>query len=217
MRVVVVYSGGLDSTVLLYHLRQEGHAIRALSVDYGQRHRRELDAATEIAAALGVEHRIVDLRTVGTLLGGSALTAPTIAVPREEYARKNMETTTVPNRNMLLLALAIAWAAQERDDAVAFAAHAGRTLTYPDCRPDFAAAMDQAAHVADWQPIAVLAPFVTWHKADIVRRGQALGVPFERTWSCYVGGVQHCGECGTCRDRRAAFAEAGVSDPTAYG
>ncbi len=216
MRVVLVFSGGLDSTVLLYHLRQEGCALRALSVDYGQRHRRELDAAAAIAAALELEHRIVDLPSLGALLSGSALTSPSIAVPREEYGRENMEATTVPNRNMVLLALAIAWAAQQHDDAVAFAAHAGRTLTYPDCRPAFAAAMDHAARLADWRPIAVLAPFVTWRKADIVRRGHALGVPLERTWSCYVGGAQHCGECATCRDRRAAFAEAGVSDPTEY-
>jgi len=216
MRIVVVYSGGLDSTVLLYHLRHEGHNLRALSVDYGQRHRRELDAAAEIAAGLGLEHRIVELTGLGTLFAGSALTSTAIAVPREEYARQNMETTTVPNRNMLLLSLAIAWAAGQHDDAVAFAAHAGTTLTYPDCRPEFAAAMDHAARLADWRPIAVLAPFVTWRKADIVRRGEALGVSLGRTWSCYVGGVRHCGECATCRDRRAAFAEAGVSDPTEY-
>ncbi len=216
MRVVVVYSGGLDSTVLLYHLRSEGHTVRALSVDYGQRHRRELDAAADIATALGLEHRIVDLTNFGALVSWSALTSSAIAVPREEYARENMEVTTVPNRNMVLLALAIAWAAGQHDDAVAFAAHAGRTLTYPDCRPEFAAAMDHAARLADWRPIAVLAPFVTWRKADIVRRGHALGVPLERTWSCYIGGPRHCGECATCRDRRAAFAEAGVGDPTEY-
>jgi 7-cyano-7-deazaguanine synthase len=216
MRVVVVYSGGLDSTVLLYQLRHEGHDVRALSIDYGQRHRRELDAATEIAAALGLEHRIVDLSGLGTLLSGRALISTAVAVPRQEYAQDNLEATTVPNRNMVLLALAIAWAAHLHDDAVAFAAHTGTTLTYPDCRPAFAAAMDQAARLADWRPLAVLAPFITWRKADIVRRGNELGVPLGRTWSCYVGGARHCGECGTCRDRRAAFADAGVSDPTKY-
>ncbi len=216
MRVILVYSGGLDSTVLLYHLRDAGHVVRALSVNYGQRHHRELAAAADIAQSLAVEHRIVDVTGLGALLPGRALTSTAANVPREEYARENLEATTVPNRNMLLLAIAIAWAAHLHDDAVAFAAHAGTTLTYPDCRPEFAAAMDQAARVADWQPIAVLAPFVTWRKADVVRRGRELGVPMERTWSCYVGGEQHCGTCGTCRDRRAAFAEAGVVDPTEY-
>jgi 7-cyano-7-deazaguanine synthase len=216
MRVIVAYSGGLDSTVLLYHLRDAGHELRALSVDYGQRHRRELQAAADMAAALGLEHRIVDLTGLGALVPGLALTSTTAEVPREEYARENMEVTTVPNRNMVLLALAIAWAAHRRDDAVAFAAHAGTALTYPDCRPEFAAAMDQAARLADWRPIAVLAPFVAWRKADIVRRGQVLGVPLERTWSCYIGGARHCGACATCRDRRAAFAAAGVTDPTEY-
>jgi 7-cyano-7-deazaguanine synthase len=216
VRIIVVFSGGLDSTVLLGQLRHDGHEVRSLSVNYGQRHHRELAAAADITTALGVEHRVVDLTGLSTLLPGLALTTPGLDVPREEYARGNLETTTVPNRNMILLSLAVAWAAHRRDDAVAFAAHAGTTLTYPDCRPEFAAAMDQAARLADWRPIAVLAPFITWRKADIVRRGQELGAPMERTWSCYVGGARHCGTCGTCRDRRAAFAEAGVADPTEY-
>jgi 7-cyano-7-deazaguanine synthase len=117
---------------------------------------------------------------------------------------------------MVLLAAAIAWAAELRCDAVTFAAHAGTTMTYPDCRPEFAAAMDQAARLADWRPIAVLAPFVTWRKSEVVRRGHELAVPFAQTWSCYLGGDRHCGTCGTCRDRRAAFATAGLHDPTDY-
>jgi 7-cyano-7-deazaguanine synthase len=213
MRVVLVYSGGLDSTVLLYHLRHEGHEVRTLSVDYGQRHRRELASAEAITTAIGVDHRVVDLRGLGQLLAGRALIAPTEDVPREEYSRENLEITTVPNRNMVLLSLAIAWAAEQHWDAVAFAAHAGSTMTYPDCRPEFAAAMNQAARLADWRPIAVLAPLVTWSKADIVCRGAELAVPFEATWSCYVGGEQPCGTCGTCRERQAAFADAGIPDP----
>ncbi len=216
MRTVVIYSGGLDSTVLLYQLRHEGHEVKALSVHYGQRHRRELQAAAAIAAALGLEHRVVDLAGLAGLLPGVALTSAGAEVPREEYGRSNLEVTTVPNRNMVLLAVAIAWAAALGDDAVAFAAHAGASITYPDCRPEFAGAMDRAAQECDWRPIRVLAPFVSWHKADIVRRGHALGVPLGRTWSCYVGGERHCGTCGTCRDRRAAFTAAGVPDPTDY-
>jgi 7-cyano-7-deazaguanine synthase len=127
-----------------------------------------------------------------------------------------MALTTVPNRNMILLALGLAWAAHCHFDAAAFAAHAGLTVTYPDCRPEFAQSLDAAARLCDWEPLRVLAPFVTWTKGEVVRRGAALGVPFARTWSCYVGGSRHCGTCGTCRDRREAFAAAGVADPTEY-
>ncbi len=216
MQVVVVYSGGLDSTVLLYHLRGEGHGVKALSVNYGQRHARELDAARAITAALGVEFRLLDLSCLGTLFPGTALTSSEVAVPMVEYDPASMQMTTVPNRNMVLLAVALAWAAHLEYDGVAFAAHAGVTTTYPDCRPAFVEAMDRVAQEADWRRLRVLAPFVKWTKTEVVRRGAALGVPFGQTWSCYVGGPRHCGQCGTCRDRRQAFTEAGILDPTEY-
>jgi len=127
-----------------------------------------------------------------------------------------MKATTVPNRNMLLLAVGLAWAAREGLDAVAYAGHAGVSTTYPDCTPAFADAMARAARTCDWRPLELLAPFITWTKADVVRRGAELGVPFARTWSCYEGGDRHCGACGTCHERRAAFAAAGVADPTDY-
>jgi 7-cyano-7-deazaguanine synthase len=127
-----------------------------------------------------------------------------------------MALTTVPNRNMVLLSVALAWAAHLKFNVTAFAAHAGVTTTYPDCRPEFAAAMDQAARRCDWEPLEALAPFVTWTKGDVVRRGVELGVPFEKTWSCYVGGEKHCGRCGTCRDRRQAFTQVRIPDPTGY-
>ncbi|MBV9124575.1 MAG: 7-cyano-7-deazaguanine synthase QueC [Planctomycetes bacterium] len=216
MKVVVVYSGGLDSTVLLYHLRDQGHEVQALSVDYGQRHRRELDAAGAICSQLGVPHGLADLSSLRPVFAGLALTSKAGAIPRGPYSPSSMQATTVPNRNMLLIAVALAWAVREKLDAVAYAAHAGVSTTYPDCTPAFAEAMAGAAHVCDWRPLEVLAPFITWKKADIVRRGAELNVPFTQTWSCYGGGDQHCGECGTCHERRAAFALAGVVDSTEY-
>jgi 7-cyano-7-deazaguanine synthase len=216
MKVVLVYSGGLDSTVLLYHLQADGHEVQAVSVHYGQRHAQELDVARQIAASKGIEHKVVDLSPLGTLLTNSALASIQAEIPREEYSPQNMVVTTVPNRNMILLSVALAWAVRCGYDAVAFAAHSGLTCTYPDCRPQFARCMDEAAQVCDWRPLRVLAPFVSWTKGDIVRRGAALGVPFARTWSCYVGGSRHCGTCGTCRDRRQAFTAAGIPDPTDY-
>jgi len=216
MKVVVVYSGGLDSTVLLYHLLAEGHEVRAVSVHYGQRHARELAAAAEIAAGRSVAHQVLDLAALGALFPGRALTSAAAEVPQREYSPESLAVTTVPNRNMILLAAALSWAAHLRFDAAAYAAHAGMPITYPDCRPEFARAMAAAARVCDWRPLEVLAPFVSWTKADVVRRGAALGAPLGRTWSCYVGGDKHCGRCGTCLDRRQAFVGAGVPDPTEY-
>ena len=216
-KTVVVFSGGLDSTTLLHHLRDVGHTVQALAVDYGQRHRaRELAAATDLAADLGVALRMLDLRSLVGFLGSNSLTDATIAVPDGAYAPETMALTVVPNRNMVLLAVALSWAAASGCDAVAFGAHAGPYTPYADCTPAFAAAMHAAAQVGSAPPLAVLAPFVTWTKADIVTRGHALNVPWARTWSCYKGEALHCGRCGTCLDRRQAFVAAGIADPTDY-
>ncbi len=127
-----------------------------------------------------------------------------------------MKATVVPNRNMILLALAAGWAISQKADAIAYAAHGGDHAIYPDCRPEFAEAMRHAIGLADWHRVELLRPFVTLTKADIVRRGAELGAPLGSTWSCYRGGARHCGRCGTCVERREAFALAGVPDPTDY-
>ncbi len=216
MQVVLIHSGGLDSTVLLHHLVAQGRHVRTLSIDYGQRHAKELDCAAGLARRLGIEHRVADLRAITPLLAGSSLTSAEIAVPEGHYAEDSMKATVVPNRNMLLLALATAWAVSLKADAVAYAAHSGDHTIYPDCRPEFAEAMARAIGLADWHRVELIRPFVDWTKADIVRRGAALGVPFADTWSCYVGGELHCGRCGTCIERREAFHLAEVADPTRY-
>lgn len=216
MKSVLIYSGGLDSTVLLYHLRAEGHEARCLSIDYGQRHRRELECAAGICAALGLEHRVADLRGIAPLLAGSALTSAEVEVPEGHYAAENMKLTVVPNRNMLMLSLAIAWAVSTKSDAVAYAAHGGDHVIYPDCRPEFIEAMRAAAGLCDWHRVEVLAPFQRMTKGEIARLGAGLGVPFDQTWSCYKGLEKHCGRCGACNERREAFEHAGVPDPTEY-
>lgn len=215
MKTIVLCSGGLDSATLLYDLRRAGQELRGLSVDYGQRHSRELAAAAEICRQTGVEHRQVDLTALNPLLAGSALT-DAVPVPNGHYTDESMKITVVPNRNMLLLSVAIAWAVSLRFDAVAYAAHGGDHAIYPDCRPEFVEAMDRAAGLCDWHPVRILRPFVDRTKADLVRLGTALGVPYALTWSCYRGGDVHCGRCGTCVERREAFALAGVADPTIY-
>lgn len=212
MKIIAAFSGGLDSTTLLYHLRAEGHEVKALSADYGQRHRaREGKAAEEIARVLEIERRVVDLRPLSTFFGANSLSDAGVAVPQGEYSEANMKLTTVPNRNMILLSVGLAWAASLKFDAVAFGAHGGEYTPYPDCQPAFAEAMDRAAQVCDWKALRVLAPFATWSKGQIVKRGADLGVPFHLTWSCYEGGDSPCGKCGTCIDRKKAFSEAGVA------
>lgn len=214
--VVLVLSGGLDSTVLLQHLLAEGWGVRALSVRYGQRHDKELDFAQVTCRRVGVEHRVADLSALAWMLAGSSLVNRDVAVPRGAYAAENMKSTVVPNRNMILLSIAAAWAIDVKADAVAFAAHHGYHTLYPDCTPAFIEAMGKAILMADWHQVRLLAPFATMTKAQIVARGAELGVPFEQTWSCYEGGELHCGRCGTCVERREAFRDAGVPDPTQY-
>ncbi len=213
-KTIVVLSGGLDSTTLLYHLLDAGHTLKALSVNYGQRHSRELRAASEICAITGVEQRVVDLSGLAAIFGHNALTDKALDVPHGDYSPKTMAVTTVPNRNMILLSIATGWAIASDFTAVAFGAHSGPYTPYPDCQPQFAAAMNAATHVCDERSIEVLAPFIHWTKADIVKRGHELGVPFELTWSCYEGGDVSCGKCSTCVDRARAFQESGLCDLT---
>ncbi|GAA3820372.1 MULTISPECIES: 7-cyano-7-deazaguanine synthase QueC [Pseudonocardiaceae] len=218
--VVVIASGGLDSTVLAYWLAARHSRLTLLSFDYGQRHRIELDHAAEIARLLDSPHRIIDLTSLGTLLTGCALTDTSVAVPDGHYTDESMAATVVPNRNAIMLDIAVSVATSVRADAVAFGAHAGDHAIYPDCRPEFVerfARSVQAANegllVPDFQ---VLAPFLTLSKTDVVRVGEALEVPFARTWSCYRGQDVHCGTCGTCTERREAFRGNDIIDPTVY-
>ncbi len=219
-RAVVVISGGLDSTTMAYSLRAEGYALSAISFDYGQRHRKELDFAERVAADLDAEWTLIDLHAAGltSILTGSALTDETVTVPDGHYADESMRITVVPNRNAIMLSIACALAVTRGAGAVAFGAHTGDHFIYPDCRPEFVRAFESMVNVAveGLGTIEILAPFLSMTKADIVRLGAELNVPFERTWSCYKGGALHCGTCGTCFERREAFALAHVADPTAY-
>lgn len=215
--VVLVYSGGMDSTVLLYRLLSRGVEVKgALTVDYGQKHRKEIEGAREICAELGVRHKLVDLRGLASLFGKSSLTDAMEAVPEGHYEEVSMKSTVVPNRNMILLSVATAWAISLEAEAVAYAAHGGDHAIYPDCREEFAEALGQAISICDWHAVRLYRPFVPLSKAELVRQGAELKVPFAQTWSCYKGGRLHCGRCGTCIERREAFYLAGIKDPTEY-
>ncbi len=217
MKATLVCSGGLDS-VSLAHILAADHALsRIVSFDYGQRHRKELDFARAVSARLAVPFHLIDMRPVGAALTGSALT-DAIDVPDGHYAEETMRVTVVPNRNAIMLTIAFGIAAAAGDDEVAAAVHGGDHFIYPDCRPGFTdafAAMQRAA-LDGYADVALHVPFVRKSKADIVAEGARAGTPFAETWSCYKGGVIHCGRCGTCVERREAFDLAGVADPTAY-
>jgi 7-cyano-7-deazaguanine synthase len=191
-----------------------------LSFDYGQRHRVELDYASNTARVLAAEHQVVDLSGLARLLSGSALTSTTVDVPDGHYSHVSMRATVVPNRNAIMLAVAVGKAVAVGADAVVFGAHAGDHPIYPDCRLAFVEAFEHMSVVANdgfaHPDLRVLAPFITLSKADIAVIGARMNVPFGETWSCYKGGAAHCGTCGTCMERREALDLAGVADPTVY-
>lgn len=205
-RTLLILSGGMDSTTLLHHLRQKGDRILAISFDYGQRHRKELEYASRSCGRLEVEHRIVDIRNIGELLQGNALTSKDIEVPDGHYEDESMRLTVVPNRNMIMMAIAGGHAISEGCDRLAIAVHAGDHAIYPDCRPDFIEDFERAIKSGNYESISVYAPFLSWTKSEIVQLGLELGINYdEETWSCYKGGAEPCGTCGTCVERAEAL------------
>ena len=219
-RAVVLLSGGLDSTTVAVIARARGYELLALTVDYNQRHRIELDHATRVAAGLGAERHVVlplDLRS----FGGSALTDD-IAVPKDGVA-PGIPVTYVPARNTVFLSLALAWAEAAGARDLFIGVNALDYSGYPDCRPTFIRAFEDMAAQAtkagvEGSPFVVHTPLMDMTKAEIVREAARLGVDLGQTWSCYdpTPDARHCGRCDSCRLRSKGFEEAGVPDPTAY-
>lgn len=214
--VVVIYSGGMDSFTLLHKARAEGLKVHAISFNYGQRHVRELDSARDVCQQLGVPHKVVDIRAMSDVMAGSALTSDDVAVPEGNYQEESMKSTLVPNRNMILLALATGYAVTVEADAVWYGAHGGDHAIYPDCRPEFVEKMDAVCKVANYQPVAVEAPFMHLTKGDILAAGLKLNLDYGQTWTCYNGREKACGVCASCVERLQAFAEHQQQDPLAY-
>lgn len=218
-RAVIIVSGGMDSVTLAYLLASEGYGLHFLSVDYGQRHKKELAYAERCAKRLGASFEVADMSSIGQLLSGSALTDD-VEVPHGHYAAENMAVTVVPNRNAIMLSVAYGVAVARHASLVACAVHAGDHFVYPDCRPEFIEAFDymqrRAVEGFGNPELRLHAPFMNKTKAEIVEVGAKLNVPYEDTWSCYEGGDLHCGLCGTCYERKEAFQLANVPDPTEY-
>lgn len=216
-KAVVLLSGGLDSTTLLYWAVKQGYEPYVLSFDYGQRHKKELEFAKRTCEKLKVEHRVVDLTSIRELLQGSALTTESVSVPEEHYSHETQKTTVVPNRNAIMLNVAVGYAVSIGADRVFYAAHYNDRAIYPDCREEFVESQNQTAKLANDAPeLEIIAPFVSKTKADLVKMAGELGVPFEDTWSCYKGGERACGVCGTCRERIEAFQVNKLEDAIDY-
>lgn len=232
--IFVLLSGGIDSTTVLYKMKAlYGNSVHALSIDYGQRHKKEIEHAQAICMELGVPHKILDLKGV---IPQTMLTNPHARVPDVAYDQlEGVSPTYVPFRNGLMISACASYIVgkYERKKAemikagysfedvewlLAIGAHAedSANWAYPDCTPEFIGAMANAIYVGTYHQVRLIAPLQYMNKAEIIRLGSLYRVDWSRTWSCYKGLSDHCGVCPTCRARRAGFRNAGVDDPTTY-
>ena len=217
MKCVMLLSGGVDSSTLLYYLLSKGCEVHALTFYYGQKHSKELESAEKLVSAARsrekVEHLIVNISTIHELIAHGALTGSD-GVPKAFYTEETQKVTIVPNRNMILLSIAAGYAVKIGARKVYYAAHKSDYSIYPDCRKEFVKALDTAVYLGNlWTPVEVEAPFVEMTKTEIVRLGLKLGVPYELTWSCYEGKDRPCLSCGTCLERTEAFLQNDAKDP----
>lgn len=216
-KAVIIASGGVDSTTLLYDILHQGYEVFALSVNYNQKHAKELEFIARTCKKLKVPHKVVDLSVLGReLMYNNALTSKEVAVPEGHYKEENMKLTVVPNRNMILISLAVSYAITIGAKKVFYGAHAGDHAIYPDCRREFVDAAKRAVRLTDWEPVELEAPYLDLDKGDIVMKGKGLGVDYSLTWTCYNGRQKACGKCGACRERLEAFQKAKIADPLKY-
>ena len=214
-KVVVVYSGGMDSFTLINYALKEGHEVSAISFDYGQRHKKELSFVENFCKDNSLNHELINISGIKSLLKGSSLTDD-IKVPYGHYEDKTMKSTVVPNRNMIMISLAIAHAISNKFEEVWYGAHSGDHAIYPDCRPDFIESMDIASRLANYETISVKAPFMNLSKGEILSRGLQMRLDYSQTWTCYEGQDKACGRCGACIERLEAFTENNEIDPIKY-
>ncbi|MFE7271054.1 7-cyano-7-deazaguanine synthase [Streptomyces sp. NPDC057623] len=218
-RIVAIVSGGLDSVVLAHELVDQGNDLLMLSIDYGQRHRKEHEFAQRTADRLSADYEVVDLRNIATMLPGYSLTDSSVDVPDQHYTAPG-SVNVVPNRNVILLSVAFGRAAAEKADKVAIGTVAGDDATAPDCSRAFIDAFNTMERVATagYAPegLEVVAPFIDMPKHEVINLGERLGVPWQETWSCFNNYDLQCGLCAACQDRQLAFQKSDVSDPTQY-
>ena len=203
MKAVLIYSGGLDSTTLLYEYRSE--IALAVSFDYGSKHNeREIEYARVNCRELGIKHLVIPLEFIGKYFKSDLLLSGG-DIPEGNYDDENMQSTVVPFRNGIMLAVAAGLAESMELDSIMIANHSGDHAIYPDCRPEFIDAFSQATQAGTYNGVKVVSPYCRLTKREIALRGRELGVDYSKTSSCYKGGEKHCGKCGTCTERKEAL------------
>ena len=223
---LLIYSGGLDSTTLLYKLLSEGHKVACLTFNYGQKHIKEIEGIPNILIEVedhfgledcSIHHEIIDLSGISSLIGGKSSLISDNPMPECHYTAESAKKTVVPGRNLIMLSIAAGIAEANDIPHLYYAAHAGDWEIYPDCRPSFVEAARIAINASSaWNPVKLSAPFLNLAKNDIVALGLKLEVPFGLTWSCYNGREKACGKCPTCIERLEAFEMNGKKDPIEY-
>ena len=214
-KVVVIYSGGMDSYTVLNHALNQGFDVYALTFNYGQRHVKEVEYAKLACSDLGVHHKIVDISAINSIIAGSSLTDD-IDVPEGHYESENMKQTVVPNRNMILLSLAVGYAVSLEATKVFYGAHSGDHAIYPDCRPEFVKKMQDVCAIANYDAVDIVVPYLNNDKIEILTDGLNMGLDYSKTWTCYNGREKACGKCGACQERLEAFEKNNATDPLEY-
>jgi 7-cyano-7-deazaguanine synthase len=214
-KVVVIFSGGMDSFTVLNLAVKQGLEVFALSFNYGQKHKKELDYAARACQELDVHHKIVDISAINQLIGGSSLTSD-IEVAEGHYEEESMKSTVVPNRNMILLSMAVGYAVSIDANKVYYGAHSGDHAIYPDCRPEFVHKMNDVCAIANYEAVEIVTPYLDVSKTAILTAGLKMGLDYNLSWTCYNGREKACGKCGACQERLEAFTENGVTDPLEY-
>ena len=215
-KIVLILSGGMDSFTLLNHALSKDYEVHCITFDYGQKHIKEIECAEAISKENNLTHIKIKIASTESIFLNSALTSEEVKVPHGSYHEQSMQTTIVPNRNMLFISHAIAYAISNQIDQVWYGAHAGDHFIYPDCRPEFLSAMNAVAQTCHTFPISVEAPFLNLTKAEIIKIGLELGVDYAKTWTCYEGQDVACGKCGSCNERLEAFEINNFIDPLSY-
>lgn len=212
-KAIVVLSGGLDSTTVLYHVHKKYGSVEAISFDYGQNHKKELDYARWHCDKLNIKHTIISL---DMSCFNSSLLSGADAIPDGHYEEDSMKSTVVPFRNGIMLAYAVGYAENVNANYVVLGSHSGDHAVYPDCRKEFTDAISTAAYEGTYNKIQIISPFNGLMKWDLVKIGTELGIDYGETWSCYKGYDQPCGTCGTCVERLEAFEKNNLIDPLHY-
>jgi len=214
-KVVVIYSGGMDSFTVLHKALEQGKDVYPLTFNYGQRHSKEIEYAADVCKELNISHKVVDISAINQLMTGSSLTSD-IDIPEGHYEEDSMKSTVVPNRNMVLLSMAIAYAVSIDARAVYYGAHSGDHAIYPDCRPEFVEKMNDVSQIANYDPVDIVSPYIKQDKIGILRDGLRMGLDYGQSWTCYNGREKACGQCGSCQERLEAFKLNNITDPLAY-